>query len=223
MSPEIEVCALGAATLDASTGETVWQASQSPDDRRQIPEATVIQSLGVSSQPYGPSDDKTEFCEGLLLTQAGGYMGVVFAARDARSTRAIGRLAPGDTCLHATGAKSHAKVLLKEDQAVAALITTDKRGKNMLISLEGEEERVTIAALGYAVQITREGGITMSSRNGQHGITISDSGVHVRGAVVLGGMVPAPGLALMLGPQTGSPGGAGSMPMVPAIGVTVGT
>jgi hypothetical protein len=217
---DIELVALGSSFIDEQTGETRWQASQSADDRRQIPDAVVFGSLGVSSQPYGPTNTD-DFCEGILLTQIGGYMGYVIGARDARSTRAIGNLSPGDTCLHATGPKSHAKVLLKEKKSVAAVMTTDKRGKNMVISLEGEDERLTIAALGYAIQITRDGGIAMSSRNGQHGITISDQGVHVRGNVVLGGSVPLPGMALMMGPQSGQPAG-GAVVLMPAMGVTVG-
>jgi hypothetical protein len=91
----------------------------------------------------------------------------------------------------------------------------------MILVLDGKNDKFQIAVRGAAVQIDKDGTIAMSSPNGANSIVISNDGIQLLGKVHLGG-APAAGVAVMLGPVTGSPGGPASVPLVASKSVTVG-
>ena len=69
-----------------------------------------------------------------------------------------------------------------------------------------------------AVEIDKEGGISFIDSSGG-GITCKDGKVTILGELVVGnGQNP---FKVMLGPPTGSPGGAASVPMIAAKGISV--
>lgn len=219
MSIVAKLAAIGHSFLDRF-GAIQAQASLDADDQRQYPGASWFAGLGVTGMPYGPTE--RGFVEGVLIDRVGPYSGIVIAARDRRGTNIYGTLKPGDSVLHSTGPDAKTQVLCKREGDVVAMLTEDSRQKTCGIIIEGHEDRATFAFFGWVIQVTRDGGIVMSSKNGLHGLTITDDGVHVRGNVVLGGTTPTPGMYLMMGPATGSPGGAASVPMFPALGVAIG-
>ena len=217
MAVTVKVAALGHSTLD-EYGRVRIQASLDGLDEQQYPAAHYFAGLGVAAMPYGPSEDG--HCEGILLDHFGGYTGVIVGARDGRTTGVYGKLGPGDTVMHSTGPKQAAQVQCKEEGQIVAAITKDSKGKTCGIIIQGEDDTISVVAFGHLVQITRDGGIQLSSRNGQNGISVTDDVVHIRGNVVLGGMAPVPGMAVMLGPLAGQAGSP--VPLVPAVGVSVG-
>lgn len=216
MAVEIKLACLGYSELDRFGGIKA-QASLDAADERQY-NASWFAGLGVTGMPYGPSGD--DGAEGVLLDRVGPYSGVIVAARDRRGAKIYGQLEPGDTVLHATGPDAKPQVLLKRKKRIAAVLTEDSQGKTLGLIFDGTEDTVTLTAFGQVIQITRDGGMHLCSRNGQHGLSIRDDGVHVRGNVILGGTTPAPGMYLMMGPATGQSGTP--VPMVPALGVAVG-
>lgn len=218
MSIVAELAAIGHSDLDRFGGIQA-QASLDADDEKQYPGASWFAGLGVTGMPYGPS--KRGFVEGVLIDRVGPYSGIIIAARDRRGTNIYGQLEPGDTCLHCTGEDPKPQVLLKREKRIAAMLTEDSKGKTAGIIIEGAEDRATVTLFGWTIQVTREGGIVMSSKNGLHGITITDSGGHLRGNWVLGGATPVPGMYLMLGPATGQLPAA-PVALVPALGVAIG-
>jgi hypothetical protein len=210
--------------VDPKTGVVMCKVTRDQQGELPIGELPLMQSVGMTAMPYGKSGegDATTTAEAVVLDNLGGFEAVVVGGRDHRTAKMVGAMKPGDTVLHTTGPNEVAQVQLKEKKRQAMLVTRRKNGEMMIINLDGAEDVVHIAAFKFVIQITPDGGIEMSSANGKNGITISDDVVWVRGNVVLGGATPIPGMALMIGPAIGSPGGPAGAPLIPAMGVAVG-
>jgi hypothetical protein len=130
----------------------------------------------------------------------------------------------GDTALHSTDPDQSAQLLLKGDGRAAALIVKDKSGGQHLLSIDGENKAFALLVSGHAIGVD-ESGIHMTSGNGQHGISITNDSVHIKGSVVLGGTIPVVGqqLATATTAQWGAGAGLPALgPFLPANGVFVG-
>jgi hypothetical protein len=117
---------------------------------------------------------------------------------------------PGDTVVHSTGPAQAAQLQLKEEKRQAVLATKDSRKQTVAIVLDGKNDHIQIAGFGAAVQLDKNGNISMFNASGA-GIVIDGDNVTISGNLKLPGMLP--GLCLMQGPPTGSPGGPTSVPM----------
>lgn len=218
---------LNGGEKDAETNAPVAPAfvpmgEDATDEAKRIPIGSVplMPCLGVSALPYAP-DDKGH-AEAVIAENVGGLPGVCVAAWDTRAHVMCANLKPGDTVLHSTGPNLAAQVQLKEDKRQVVLATTKADKKQMLLVLDGKNEKFQIAVNGAMIQIDKSGTIDMSSANGQNGITIGNDGIWLRGALILGGMTPNPALKIALCPPTGSPGGPASVPLIAAPGVSIG-
>lgn len=212
----------GFVTVDTDTNAPATAAysptSDDDADREPFGDCNLMQCLGVTSLPYGPTD--SGHAEGIVAENVAGLPGVVVAAWDTRNHSIVGNLKPGDTVVHATGPSRAAQLQLKEETRQALLTTRGKNGKQLYLLLDGDERTLQVNANGALIQIDEDGTIALSSKNGANGITINDDCVHVRGNVVLGGMAPIPGQAIALCPP---PGGSGSaLQFKTASGVMVG-
>jgi hypothetical protein len=218
----LDIAQLGYAAPAETTGAPVAQAAREvtgPDDLEQFGDVPMMQALGVSSLPYGPTSEG--WAEGVIAEGVAGRPAVCVGGWDTRTARIVGNMKPGDTVVHSTGPSQAAQLQLKEEKRQAVLVSKDSDGTQMILVLDGKNDKFQIAARGAAIQIDKDGVIALSSRNGAHSIVLSDDGIQLLGKVHLGG-TPAAGVAVMLGPVTGSPGGAASTPMVASKSVTIG-
>ena len=217
----LEIAKLGASRLVDSglPVVTATNAVTGDDDVEHFGEVDVYGALGVTARPW-PADDAGH-AEGIIARGAGNTEGVLLGARDRRSGKIYGALADGDVCLHSTGPKQAAQVLCKEESSTVALMTKDTSAKDIGLVINGAENRSQWFARGAQIQLCEDGSILIKEKGGA-GIHLKDGNLIFYGTPLIGKGVP-PNVYFMLGPVTGSPGGAASVPMVPCQGAFAGT
>lgn len=212
---------LGTAQLDANTRALVVQGKGAPvsedgtaPDYGLIP---VISQLGLTAMPWPANDEGS--AEGLVAEDVPGMNGAIVGARDVRCADVVGKLGPGDVCLHSCGPQHKAQIQLKETKRQVGIFTEDKNGETQMILLDGSGDgKLQIAVGGCMIQM-HKGLITLTAGDGTT-FTIGDGQCRTPNKLTCG--TPTPGFAVLVGPQTGSPGGPASVPLVPAMGFSVG-
>lgn len=211
----IDIAVLGASRV--IDGVTVWQANvpvaNDVDDVEPFGELDIFQALGVSSLPF-PKDDSGH-AEAVFAEDCGGRNAVCLGARDTRNAALVGKLKPGDTTVHSTGPGSVAQCFLKHEKKQAGLATEDANSKSMLFLLDGKNKKAQWTARGAIIEIGEDGSITLTAKGGA-AIKLDDK-IYLLGDVSIQGMQP--GMVLMQGPPSGSPGGPASVPLMPVMGV----
>lgn len=206
-------------SLQKEGGVPVWQfyrpITDDTNDVEPYGEVDVIQSLGVTSQPF--PKDENGYAECIGITDVGGRNCIAIGARDTRTASIAGRLSPGDTCVHTTGPGNVAQLHLKQEKKAAALVVTDVNGDNQVLILDGKNRKFQLFANGAAVEIDDGGDISLVNAGGA-GILIQGQDVCINGNLKLPGMPPS--MFLMAGPPTGSPGAAAAVPMVAVMNVS---
>lgn len=221
MARSADIVILGAVTQNDNGVPVVQAVVPLTDDTNDVEpfgEVDMMQCLGVTSVPW-PKDDKGH-AEGVVIPGAGNRDGVIVGARDTRCAKIAGKLKPGDTVVHSTGPNQSAQLQLKEESRQAALATTDAAGKGMIVLLDGKAKEIQISGFGMLFKMSPSG-ITLT--NGDATILMQGKTIALGGEVILGGLTPNPAQKLMTGPPTGSPGGPASVPLLPAMGVAVGS
>jgi hypothetical protein len=207
---------VGAAVQKA--GVALWQVyralTDDVNDVEPFGEADVLQCLGVTSQAFPKTDEGYVECVG--ITGIGGRNLCIVGARDTRTASIAGRLSPGDTCVHTTGPGNVAQLHLKQEKKAAALVVTDVNGKNQVLLLDGKNRKFQLFVNGAAIEINPDGDISLLGKSGG-GILIQGNEVAINGVLKLPGMPP--GMVLMAGPPSGSPGAAASAPLFPVMNV----
>jgi hypothetical protein len=213
-----DIVSLGAASI-SKAGVITWQAKvpvgNDNDDAEPFGEPDVFQSLGVDSVPFPATDDGR--AEGVILRDCGGKDAVCIGARDTRNNAFIGKMRPGDTTVHATGPKATAQCFLKNEKKQAGLAVDDVSGKTMMFLLDGKNKQSKWMARGAVVQLEEDGAVSVTEKGGAS-LILRDGKIFVMGDLVLPGMKP--GMVLMQGPPSGSPGGAASVPLLPVTGIS---
>ena len=215
---ELDIAILGASHVNKD-GVPVIQAQISvgrdANDTEPFGEIDLYQCLGVSALPW--PKDAGGHAEGLVARDVGGRNAVLLGGRDTRSAKIVGKLKPGDTVVHSTGPNEAAQLQLKEEKRQAALVSEDSRGNTMMFMLDGKNDKIQLTAFGNIIELSRDG-ITIVSAGD---LTLSGKTVSIQGQVILGGKTPNPAMRVMTAPAP-SPGGVGSLPMVPAPGIFIG-
>ena len=187
-----DVCELGAARLDDETGALFVQCKGAPVSEDgtapDFGETPMMCALGLTALPYQATEEGS--AEGIVADDVPGMDGAVVAARDIRTAKVIGNGEGGDTFLHSTGPEQASQVMLKEKKRQAVLRTKDTRGKDMVVVLDGKNDKVQIAALGAIIEITRENGTVLTSETGGASIQLKGDLAIITGTVVLGGRKP---------------------------------
>lgn len=220
----VDIAFLGASSVSDKTGVPLWEANiqvgNTDDDVEPFGPTPVYQSLGITSFPW-PKDESGQ-AEGVVIRNVGGRPAILVGARDTRFAKIVGNGKPGDTIVHSVGPNQTAQVQLKEEKLIAALIskTEGANGTTMAVILDGKNEKVQVTHAGAILEIGKEGDISLINGAGS-GLLIQGGNIFVMGTLVAGAGNP-PGLCFMLGPSTGSPGGAGSPPMFPCSGIAPG-
>lgn len=185
----LEYCDMGAASLDANgvllvqcKGAAVDAAGTAAPDFGRVP---VMCALGLTAMQY-PSDAKGS-AECLVATGVGGLDGVVIAACDTRTASIVGALKPGDTVLHSTGPQQAAQVQLKEEKRQAVVRTVDTRGKDAVLIIDGLADKLTIAAFGHVLEMSRDNGIALTEKGGASLILKDGRAALIGAQVTLGG------------------------------------
>lgn len=220
----VEIAFLGSSSVSSKNGVVMWEPNVPNTDDTVDVEAfgptAVYQALGVTSAPY--PKDANGYAECLVVRHVGGRNAVCVGGRDTRTASVVGNLKPGDTVVHSTGPNQAAQLQLKEGKLQAVLVTKTKGGgKTMAVILDGQNEKIQVTHAGAIFEIDKNGDVSLLNSAGC-GLLIQGSNVHIVGTPVLGAGNP-PGLAFMLGPATGSPGGGAAAPMFAATGVAPGT
>lgn len=199
-----------------------YDGGDAEEDREPFGDCEMMGDLGSISIPYPPDADGR--CEVVVAPGVGGSDGRIVGGWDTRTASIAGKLEPGDRCSHAPHPNKAVQVLFKGEQRTLAMVVEGKDGKQRIQSIS--DDGYTLLVHGHAISITKSD-ISLSSANGQHGLTISNSGVHVRGTVILGGMLPVTGHTLATNTIVGWQAptmttAAGGSPMLPVFGVFVG-
>lgn len=207
---------IGAAKLVG--GISRWQAivpvGDDTSDVESLGELDVFQSLGISSTACPKDDDG--FVECIGARNVGGGPGVCLGARDTRNTTFLGNQSPGDTTVHATGPGAVAQCFLKNKKRQAGLATENSKGESMVFVLDGKNDKGQWACNGAMVEIDPDGDVSIVSKGGA-AILIQGGDIYFRGQAHFPGIPP--GMAIMVGPAVGSPGGGAAAPMTGLKGV----
>lgn len=115
------------------------------DENDEISNTALFGQLGVTSRPYPATDSGMAEC--LLDT----ISEVIISARDTRIASVVGNIEPGDTCVHSTGPEQNARIFCKENNKVIALLVKDKNGKDMGITIDGDNQKITMIISGTTV------------------------------------------------------------------------
>lgn len=217
----VEIAFLGSSSVSSKTGVPLWEPSvpltDDTDDLQSFGPTPVYQALGVTSLPY-PKDEKG-YAECLVIRHIGGRNAVCVGGRDTRTASIVGNLKPGDTVVHSTGPSQAAQLQLKEEKRQAVLVTKDDNGKTMAVILDGKNGKIQITAFGGLIEMRKSGGMTLTAPDGTS-LLLEGGQIHFGGTPQLGAGNP-PGFYFMLG-NAPSPGGATSLPMIPALGLVPG-
>lgn len=156
------------------------------EDGENFGDVDHFNALGVTARPWPASDDG--HAEAVAIEYVGGADAVCVGGRDARTAKVYGALAPGDSCLHSTGPEQAAQVVCKEESRTVALVTKGPDGKNIVLVVDGQNERVQVFGFGHAIEMSRDQGIVLSS--GDATLQIHAGVISLVGTVVLGGRIP---------------------------------
>lgn len=218
-----DIVILGASHVNED-GVPVVQAllphNDTSDEGEPFGEVDLMTGLGDFALPW--PKDETGHAEGVILRRCGNRDAVLIGARDTRTSKMVGNMKPGDRVLTSTGPNRAAQLQLKEEKRQVVAVTKDTEGKTVAVIVDGKNDKIQITGFGMMFEMSREHGISLVDNTGKATLLLKDGNIHVLGTVVLGGMVPNPALAIMMGPKTGSPGGVASPPMIAAKGVFIG-
>ena len=202
----MDICKLDTPTLDPKTNLPLIRATvplaaeQGTTDVEEFGPIDAAMCLGVTSLPY-PADD-TGHAEGIVDRGCGNSDGVIVGGRDSRCASVVGKLKPGDSALHSTDPSASAQVQCKASRQVAAM-TKGSDGKDMLLTLDGKNDKIQVAAFGGIIQMTKDQ-IIITEPSGKASIVMKDGCIMLVGKVILGGVtamarvMSAPGAALAL-------------------------
>ena len=96
------------------------------------------------------------------------------------------------------------------------MVTRDSKGNNMAFLLDGKNDRAQLMALGATIDVDPNGDVSIVNAAGTS-ILIQGGDISLNGNVHLQGMQP--GMTIMQGPPSGSPGGPASVPLFAVMGV----
>ena len=207
------VCTLGAAEVGA-TGFPLIQASNQitgNDDPEGFGETACYSSLGVTALPYPVTEEG--WCEGFVVRDAAGLDGVILGARDQRAASIYGNLQPGDSILHSTGPKLSSMVMCKEDRKQVVLRTKDSADKDMMIVMDGTDDKIMVTGFKTILEMTRTS-ITLGIDGGaqKSSITLTDQGeCIINASKVFLGSGATPATPIVLGPAGISGVGSASL------------
>lgn len=212
---QLNIVNLGASS--ASNGLATWQATApvtSEQDVEDFGNLEVYQCLGVISRPY-PADANGK-AQAIVAPGLGSADGAVIGARDTRATKGVGNVEPGDTFVTSTDPDQSAMVGCKGSKKKTFLACKGSDSKNMLVLLDGKNNKVQITAFGQMFELSKQDGITITDGSAAS-IRIKDGKVCILGTLVLGGMTPVGPVAWSLTPVVGVTGST-----IPAAGVFIG-
>lgn len=183
-----DVCTLGSGEINEASGLVTVQAVNpitGDDDVEQFGDVDMMSCLGVTSLPF-PADD-TGHAEGVVLRDAGGTEGIIIGGRDERSSAVYGQLAGGDSVLHSTDPEAAAQVQAKATRQIV-LITKTSNGKNAVIMIDGQDDKIQISAIGGMIELSEENGLVLVAPGGKSSIILKDGKIQFNAEqVFLGG------------------------------------
>jgi len=205
--PDLDLCTLGAAQLNPETNVVTVQTLREFDDEQTeaLGDAPMMCALGVTAIPLGPSDDG--HAEGITMSPCGPYASGIVGATDTRCADVVGRMKPGDTCVHNTGgtAETRSRGFFKENCASVIV------GNDLVLMLDRKNSKITITGFGHIFEMSSAQGVLMMAKGGKNGIQLKEDGsVTIWGTTVnLGGLTTpgTPATAVVMGPSgiTGVP------------------
>ena len=213
----VEVVRLGASEQSTATKSVGWQAHNpitGDHDFEDFGVLDVMQGLGITSSPW--PTDADGYAEGFVISGGGTRNGVIVGARDTRTAKALGTVRPGDTILHSTGPQQAAQVQCKESKRQVVSYTKDSEGTGMVIMLDGKNDKYQVLVRGAMIEIAPNGDMSLVGAGGAS-ILLQGGDIFLNGNVHMAGIPP--GMVLMAGPPSGSPGGPASVPLLPVMGV----
>lgn len=218
---EINLVTLGASKLvdGVPVVQAVSALTDGEEDVEQYGEIDVVSQLGVSACPA--EADTSGQAQGLVCENVAGIKAMCVGGRDTRNASMYGNLKPGDTCVHSTGPKAVSQCLLKAEKRQAILATKDSKDRQILVVLDGKNDKLQVAAFGAVLELSDSGEWSCMDKTGK-GWRLQGGTMHITADLLIGGMSPNPAMALMMGPKSGSPGGPASVPLLPVMGVTIG-
>ena len=195
-----------------------FDGGEKEEDREPYGALPMMCDLMTIAIPVPPDADGK--AEALVAEGVGGANGRAVGAWDTRLAEMAGELGPGDGMVCAPHPNKAVRVLHKGEGRAWAVVIDDADGNQAVLTLAGKEG-FAINVHGHQIGVNKQG-IAMSSRNGANGISITDAQVHIKGTVLLGGMVPIPGQTLATSTMVGWATTPTPGPLLPVLGVFVG-
>jgi hypothetical protein len=186
----LEIVTLDAPTLDPKTNLPVIRATvplsaeAGTTDVEEFGNIDSAMCLGVTALPAAA--DANGHAEGIVERGCGNTDGVIVGGRDSRCASVVGNLKAGDTALHSTDSNASAQVQCKATRNIA-IMTKDSDGHNMLVTVDGKNDKIQIAAFGGIIEMTKEQ-IMLTDPSGKSSIVMKDGTICLVGKIVLGGI-----------------------------------
>lgn len=184
-----DVCQINTTELDPETHLPMVTASvpiTGPDDVETFGPVANYQALGITVNPFPPSEDGA--AEGVILRDVGNMSGAIVGIRDERCASVVASLAPGDAVLHSCDPQAKAQVRVHANRQIA-MVTEGTDGKTMLQLLDGKNDKITITAFGGIIEMTPDG-ISIVAPGSEASILMSGDQITLLGKVQLGGIAP---------------------------------
>lgn len=184
-----DVCQINTTELDPDTKLPMVTASvpiTGPDDVETFGPVANYQALGITVNPFPPSEDGA--AEGVILRDVGNMSGAIVGIRDERCASVVASLAPGDAVLHSCDPQAKAQVRVHANRQIA-MVTEGTDGKTMLQLLDGKNDKITITAFGGIIEMTPDG-ISIVAPGSEASILMSGDQITLLGKVQLGGIAP---------------------------------
>lgn len=184
--PHFHFLDIGSSTLDAETNVLTVNGKDEPlsdddSDAGSFDEIGYFGQLGCTARPY-PADDSGG-AQAIAMSGVGDRDGEIIGMRDTRVASVVGQLKPGDTALYSTGPQHAARLMLKEEKRQSVLMSKQANGKDIIVSLDGNSNKITITGMKQVLELS-EDGITLAN-GGAYIMLKADGTVAINGSKVL--------------------------------------
>lgn len=169
-------------------------------DGQDYTDTPVYGQLGIAAKPF-PQTEAGK-AQAMIATEI--LDGCIIGMRDVRSSTVYGELQDGDTAVYSTDENNNSKILLKGERKKATMLTKDSNDKDMIIAMDGENDKITISGFKALFEMSRENGIIMGVEgSASAAIWIKPDGtIIIKGSNVLIGETPTLGAAGGVTPGT---------------------
>jgi len=158
---DYEIRDIMSSELDETTGTITYSLGDAVNSRTISTDALPFQEIGFVSRPANVLEDKTDAPQAFSISTTD--EDIVIGARDVRGQKLYRNIAPGETCLYASGTtgEGQALVYLKDDSSINLYTVSNRDGverKGMGVFINPNKDAISIVnSQGYGIMIDSNG------------------------------------------------------------------